>query len=186
MADSYVFTAAPTVVDPPPLAFSWLEAVAAAETWGANCGPGALAACLELPIDAVRTAIPGFEVKHYTSPLMMRAALATFGAVVRQDLRGQERETYMFPALGLVRIQWEGPWTAPGSNPRWAYRHTHWVASRFWGAGSNARMWIFDINGGWLPGPLWEASVVPLLLANVKRGTGWHATHRWSIERPAA
>lgn len=47
----------------------------AADQWGLNCGPAALCTMLSLPPDRVRTAIPDFEKKGYTSPTMMKQAL---------------------------------------------------------------------------------------------------------------
>lgn len=170
-------------LEPPPLAFTWHDANAAAEAWGANCGPAALAAAARVPIETVRGTIPGFETKHYTSPTMMRAGLEALGVRLLEDLRGQERDPAHFPTDGLVRLQWEGPWTAPGMNPRWAYGHTHWIASRLWRTVGDPRIWIFDVNGGWLPADWWVADVVPLITREIRRATGgWHATHRWALE----
>jgi hypothetical protein len=45
------------------------------DEWGANCGPGALAAIMDLTLDEVRPHLPGFEAKRYTNPTMMFAAL---------------------------------------------------------------------------------------------------------------
>jgi hypothetical protein len=88
-----------------------------------------------------------------------------------------------WPTLGLVRIQWEGPWTAPGVPIAARYRHTHWVASRYTDAGVR----IFDINcmcvGGWVPLTEWSGQVVPWLLKQVepKANGNWHKTHMLKI-----
>lgn len=71
------------VLDPPnPLLsypFSAEDFVRANNAWGANCGPAALAFALHTHIDAVRSAIPDFERRRYTSPTMMKHALTTLG-----------------------------------------------------------------------------------------------------------
>lgn len=165
-------------MNPPPLAFTYDDANRAATEWGANCGPGALAAALGLHLEIIRTAIPHFGERGYTSPTMMRAALETLGATVLHDLRERETDVSMFPTHGLVRLQWEGPWTAPGSNPLWTYGHTHWIASRLW----EDALWVFDINSGWVLGSRWVARIVPTLIAEHPRATGdWWATHRWTL-----
>ena len=165
----------------PMLAFSHADAERALQEWGANCGPGALAAVLSLPLAAVRHAIPDFERRRYTSPTMMRAALAALRVQIVRDERDRETDPERFPTHGLVRVQWEGPWTVPGSNPRWAYGRTHWVASHANGPGA---MWIFDINAGWTPSDYWAAIVVPSLTIGYARATGqWWATHRWTVGR---
>src|SRR5690349_12765528 len=111
--------------------FTEQEFQTAAMDWGCNCGPSALAFAARCSLDRARTAIEGFDEKRYTSPSMMRAALGKLGATFRvvrpvnkASLCGENR-------FDLVRVQWLGPWTAPGANPRWAYRYTHWVV--MWG-----------------------------------------------------
>ncbi len=159
-------------------AFSCADAERAADQWGANCGPGALAAIFNMTLDQVRPHLGDFDQKRYTNPTMMYAALRALG--VAFDLKHSKS----FPCFGLARIQWEGPWTAPGVPARVAYGKTHWVASRYCERRKGTA--IFDINamsaGGWISSQLWQASVVPWILEHcVPKATGrWHVTH--SIE----
>lgn len=117
-----------------------------------------------------------FDERRYTSPTMMRAALDHFG---RKTTDGPCDFYGMFDErVALVRVQWEGPWTALGANPKWAYRHTHWVAC--W-LDRNQRC-VFDCNGGIRPVRDWEHEIVPLL-TNYPRANGdWFPTHVWRLE----
>lgn len=101
---------------------SGVEADAAYEQWGCNCGPGAIAAIMGMRLDDVRPLMGDFEKKHYTNPTLMWEVLDRIGRPWRKV--GKD-----WPRFGLARIQWEGPWSEPGQNPRWGYRQTHWVAS---------------------------------------------------------
>lgn len=156
---------------------------AAVEEWGCNCGPSALAFALQIPLDEIRGLIPDFETKGYTSPTMMKAALKTRG-VAFDDVPAPSRLVYgprsMFhDRIALVRIQWTGPWTAPGSNPRWAYGRTHWICA--W-LGPNAAGLVFDCNGGAMPFDRWKREIVPALTASYKRADGgWYLTHVWRL-----
>ena len=146
------------------------------DEWGANCGPTALAFALQIPLSDVRGKIPHFEERRYTSPSMMKAALAnlnrTFEATgpVIQNLFREE------PAL--TRIQWTGPWTEPGANPKWAYRQTHWIVTFKRGDED----WVFDVNGGMMRFKRWREEIVPLLTELYPRADGnWFPTHIWRI-----
>lgn len=186
----------------PRLPFTYEEFEAAAAPpprgWNANCGPGALAfaafACRYLeplavkPLDQVRFAMIrcGFESKGYTSPTMMKNAIEALGmrfvsAVPRPDMR----DVMFSQSLALVRIQFTGPWTAPGSNPKWAYMHTHWVATWLVPplaiSGHSAKM-IFDVNCGIIDMLRWEAHILPVLTKGISRADGgWHPTHIWRL-----
>lgn len=142
--------------------------------WGCNCGPSALAFALQLPLDSVRAHIPDFDRRRYTSPTMMKQALASLGV-------GFEQVMHMFwsDAPTLTRIQFTGPWTQPGSNPRWAYRHTHWIVC--WKHLFDDM--LFDCNGGINTIEQWQRDVLPHLLP--KRSYGWCPTHCWKIARPS-
>ena len=152
------------------------------EEWGLNCGPGSLAAVLGLAIAEVRPHMGDFEEKHYTNPTLMWAALRSLGV----DFTVKRQRD--FPSYGLARIQWEGPWTAPGVPARVAYRHSHWVGA----AGLGDRAMIFDINamqvGGWIGAKVWSKRLVPWLLENCepKATGGWFVTHAVSIPAPLA
>lgn len=160
--------------------FTEQEAVDAYAEWGCNCGPAALAFACQLPLSAVRGAIPGFEAKRYTSPTMMEAALRNLGRPFEKcDIAG-----WLFaPRPALVRIQWEGPWTAPGANPRWAYRHTHWIVT--WSVTTPVlpiALMVFDINGGILRRNDWEDRIVPAIVKTIPRASGeWDVTHLWRL-----
>lgn len=151
--------------------FSADEAYRAADTWGFNCGPAALAAALALPIDQVRPHLGQFEQKRYMNPTMMEAAL---------DAMGVQWACVDGPRLwhGIVRVRWDGPWMQPGVPIQARYRHTHWIAADR----TTDRCWIFDINciscGGWVEKDEWQCQVVPWLLRNLHpKASGFHATH---------
>lgn len=139
-----------------------------------NCGPAALAAMLGMkPLD-VLPHIPHYRERHYTSPSMMAAALRGLGVRFVEKAtptRGLEGD------YALLRIQWEGPWTKPGANPKWAYRQTHWV-----GFAHFRDRRVFDVNQGWSDVGHWERETVPKLIALYPRASGgWHVTHRWEL-----
>lgn len=158
----------------------------AQDEWGANCGPGALAAVLNLSLDAVRPHLPGFDAKRYMNPTMMRAALDSL-AVSYQWHTGRRG---LFPSYGLARVQWDGPWTKPGVPPAAAYRHTHWVGSAMpdRAVSDPHDVKIFDINaisvGGWIDLPQWRTQLVPWLLQQCQpKANGlWWLTHVVEIQ----
>jgi len=161
------------------LRFSLADVEVAHDKWGANCGPAALAAVCGLTLDQVRSHLNGFTAKGYTNPTMMFRALDSLGVA------WQRRSDSRWPDHGLARIQWEGPWTAPGVPIRARYRHTHWVGS--WHSSRNG-VGIFDVNamnsGGRIALRDWERITVPWILQEcVPRASGtWHITH--AIEVP--
>lgn len=157
------------------------DAARAYDEWGANCGPGAIAAIMGMTLDDVRPHMGDFEQKHYTNPLLMWQVLRNIGAKWRLV-----KAARAFPDYGLARVQWEGPWTAPGVPARAAYRHTHWIAAQ-WSA-AREEFGIFDINcmnsGGWVSLDDWKSLVVPWILEHcAPRANGrWHLTHVVEIE----
>ena len=154
------------------------EALAASESWGANCGPAALAAVIGESLEFVRPHMGDFERKGYTNPTMMYRALQSLGVEWRRaDGRG-------WLPRGLVRIQWTGPWTRPGVPARVAYRHTHWVAC----ARRANRVGIFDVNccnngTGWVTLDDWEGIIAPYLIAQHPRAEGWEPREAIAIVR---
>jgi hypothetical protein len=164
----------------PDVRFTHAEAESAADTWGMNCGPAAVAAICSLTLDELRPHLGDFEVKRYTNPTLMWSILNSIGAKWRLV-----RPPRTWPAYGLARVQWEGPWTAPGVPPRVAYRHTHWVGAQQ----GRTDVGIFDVNamnsGGWIGLDDWVGLLVPWLLKEVapKASGRWHLTHVVEIER---
>lgn len=161
--------------------FDEKDMLTAAEEWGCNCGPSALAFTLQVKLDAVRYAIPKFDDRRYTSPTMMQDGLAFFRQCYRSIQPAKfdpgkpvDVENLFHEQPALVRIQWCGPWTAPGANPRSAYRHTHWIAA--WS--EDGVSLIFDCNGGITGISAWIETIVPLLTKMYPRSTGeWFPTH---------
>jgi hypothetical protein len=135
-----------------------------------------------LSLKEVRPFLGDFESKRYTNPTLMWQVLNSLG--VKWRLVNPPHD---WPSFGLVRVQWEGPWTAPGVPPRVAYRHTHWVAAD---AGNRSNIGVFDINcmesGGWVSANDWQLTIVPWLLqeSEPRASGGWHFTHVVEVERP--
>lgn len=157
--------------------FSDEDARRAHEEWGANCGPGALAVCLDMTLEELRPKLQSvaFEEKFYMTPSMMIEVIRACGARLRSTTSN------VFPRHGLCRVQFHGPWTLPGANPRWAYRFTHWIHVRQ-STTRTVGAWIFDINGGWMDLPAWEADILPKLTTQHKGATGMYSiTHSWEI-----
>jgi hypothetical protein len=154
--------------------FTFADGERAYEDWGANCGPGALALVAGLTLDELRPHLGDFESKRYTNPRLM------FDCLKRLGLRWSMRKPIDWPEFGLVRVQWEGPWTEPGVPIVARYRHTHWVA----GARRNGDIGVFDINcinngSGWVSLADWSATVAPYLIKHhAQKANGkWHLTH---------
>lgn len=172
------------------LCFTLADAERASDEWGCNCGPSALAAVTGRSLDEIRPLMGDFEKKRYTNPTLM------FDSLVRTGIKWWKLDGSI-PTLGLLRIQWEGPWTEPGVPVRARYRHTHWIGiqqSDAMGINFPGKIspgaGIFDINamnsGGWIAFRDWSGVLVPWLIKEcVPRGNGkWHITHRIQVERP--
>lgn len=153
----------------------------AAADWHCNCGPASIAAIAALTLDELRPMLGDFESKGYTNPTLMWEILGRLPLL-------WARAQLVWPRWGLVRIQWEGPWTKPGVPARAAYRHTHWVGSRR----RDGRTDIFDVNAmcvsGWVPLAEWTDQLVPWLLSECepKADGRWNMTHAVEIQRPTA
>lgn len=170
----------------PPCRFSIDDANRAYDEWGANCGPGAIAAIIGKALDEIRPHLGDFETKGYTNPTLMWSALQSLGVKFRIQNRSPS-----LPVHGLARIQWEGPWTNPGVPIRARYRHTHWIAAVRDTRPEDTPGWeeplVFDINamcvGGWIPFSQWNGSLVPWLLKQCEpKASGvWHITHSVEI-----
>lgn len=171
-----------------PLRFTAADAERAFDDWGANCGPGAIAAICGLSLDALRPQMGDFERKRYTNPTLMWATLRNLGVRFKVNTRAPS-----WPEYGLARVQWEGPWTAPGVPERARYRHTHWVGAQ-WSA-ARREYGIFDINAmcqtaagpycGWTSLEDWRGFIVPWILERCEPEADgrWHLTHSVEIER---
>lgn len=174
--------------------FTHEEALAAGDQWGLNCGPAAVAAICGLTLAELRPHLGDFESKGYTNPTLMAQILASVGAPViesgRLNWRFEMQRTgpKPWPRYGLVRVQWEGPWTGEGVPMAARYRHTHWVGAS---ATDPNDVGIWDVNclnngTGWVALKEWSEIVVPWLLRECHpRANGrWHLTHAVEIANP--
>ena len=146
--------------------------------------PGALAAICDLSLHEVRPHLKGFERKRYTNPTMMYAALNSLGVLWSRAV-----PLSAWPERGLVRIQWHGPWMAPGVPVRVRYPHTHWIGTTM----LRERRFLFDFNcmsngSGWVSLFEWSTSLVPWLLecCEPKADGAWSVTHGLNIPLPDA
>jgi hypothetical protein len=175
----------------PPPRFTFKDAEDAGEAWNFNCGPAAIAMVSGLKPEELRPHLGDFERKGYTNPTLMFECLNRLK--VRWTPRKAGRGTLAFPdgldawpSFGLVRVQWEGPWTAPGVPIRVRYLHTHWIGCSRVPGDEPA---IFDVNamavGGWIPLSMWREKLVPWLLEHCepKANGKWHLTHVLEVER---
>jgi hypothetical protein len=155
-------------------------------TWGCSCGPGALAAIAGLTLDEVRPHMGDFESKGYTDPDLMYSALSRLPLVWQKS-----HEVHGWPKYGLVRIQWEGPWTEPSAPPEERLRFSHWIGtSRKITDKTDREIGVFDTNAlangsGWCSFHDWRNHLAPVLAKKHDRRAsgGWHVTHTIEIER---
>lgn len=157
--------------------------------WGANCGPMSLAAVLGLPtVEAARELVQPF--RGFMSPTDMRTAVRAARDRGMCEMIGQGTiglgDPDPWPQLGLVRIQWLGPWCDPGVNPRAAYRCTHWIGVRTVVEppalpGAPVVM-VYDATPNrWIPLWAWERWCPSLW---PKRTTGWAPVNHLDVALP--
>lgn len=166
----------------PLLRFGPDEIRAAYELWGCNCGPAALAACLGLELDAIRSAIGRFDQLGYINREMMFEAVVKLGFRCREDLVADQDGVDRYPSHGLCLVQFGGPWIdGEKPNPKWASRHTHWIACKIVGV----QTWIFDINClGWSTYQRWAEGTMPFLSkADRYRDGTYFLRNSWEVRR---
>lgn len=156
------------------------DAEAAHESWGANCGPVALAAILKRPVAHVRPLLDGFEQRLYMNPTHLRQALLRAGAHVNVRFPVEDI-TY-----GLLFLQWTGPWCQPGVPITAAYRYTHTIGAA---VVQKHGMLFYDVNawydqetrGAWVPKDCWEREIKPLITNSIHRADGGYYA-RWKCQ----
>lgn len=174
--------------------FNLADLERANDDWGCNCGPGSLAAILDLTLDEVRPLFePGRPFSGYTNPTLMFSALRV-SRRRHHEIGPQPWAAAVgrpWPQLGICRVQWGGPWMAPNVPAAARYRATHWIGVCRVQHGVN----VWDVNlignelhsDGWCPLEWWSATLVPLLTSDIKRADGrWHITHSVEVERSAS
>jgi hypothetical protein len=156
------------------------DVYSAYDVWGANCGPGALAAILRRPVMTIRPLLEGWKGRPYMNPTHLQQALRAAQQPFRVVRRLGPGVTY-----GLWFVQWEGPWTAPKVPARAAYPYTHWVGVA---QTEDQGQLIYDVNagdeacwGGWVAKRFWDQRVVPAITQAIPRANGLYFC-RWACE----
>lgn len=160
------------------LRFTLADSHRASDEWNFNCGPAAVCAAFNLTPSEVRKHMGDFEAKRYTNPSLMFEVLKSLKANYRTVYRSDDPNGVTPKVgLGLMRVQWGGPWTNPGMPMRVRYRQTHWAVL------TDQSEFVFDINamqdGGWLPYMIWASRLIPWLIKEcVPKADGrWWPTH---------
>ncbi len=157
----------------------------AIKTWGANCGPAALAGALGLQLADVREAVSDDgQFRGYMSITNMRDAMRRLGVVVERDWQKPPNRmlTHTRGEPILCCIAWGGPWS---SVPKAAAKRRHFIVYRHGFVGTKGPGWVCDVNvdGGWILASEWKAKILPDLLPERGDGT-W--TIQWAAQvRPA-
>ena len=134
--------------------------------FGANCGPGALAASLSLETLNVMQFFPHFPERPFTSVVHMRAA---FARCRLQTLEGRD-----LPKYGVALLQFEGAWTDTATKPIWIARYRHWIAVR--------GQAVYDVNfRQWIDLAQWELGVIDAFRAVWPTVTGWRIERAFEI-----
>lgn len=132
---------------------------AAAERYGANCGPATLSALTARPICEVMRWFPKFPTQAWTTKGDMKKAAIEAGWEVKPI--GSQ-----VPDHGCLLIE-----LLPQTEPRYVHpcarlKRSHWVGCH--------QGLVYDVNWeGWLPVNLWERLVLPGLLLSAARVRGW-------------
>lgn len=159
----------------------------AAAEWGANCGPGALAAALGKPtVDHVHKAVEPW--KGYMGINDMRDSINRAGGeIIEQWSKPEKVALASTTGPVIVLINFGGPWS---SAPKAAARFRHFICYRHEPVEIDnvvpAVGWVWDVNnlddanGGtiWIPVAWWREHVLPRLIPPRGDGTttiGWMA-----------
>lgn len=174
----------PVCAAPPLAPYGVEDARRAWDSWGANCGPWAVAALLGVGMDAVRPLFPWFPERPYTKETDLRRVLDEAGLVWSEETQG-------WPAQGLVRMAWHGPWWDDvGVDPFARLRRSHWVAT----LDTEQGRFLFDGNaiaeGGWVTLDRWSQVWAPWIasLESADASGAWRLVDRFvcGVSRPFA
>lgn len=152
-----------------PIPFTREQSLVAHQTWGANCGPHAIATACNVPLERLEQTLHPFP--GWMGPSQMEKALLKVG---RKYIRSTNLYTKNIQP-GISRIQFHGPWLKPNRPPAEAYKHTHWVTCRK----GHVHDTIFeDALATWIPISEWRERME---LFAEKEYAGWHITHWYRI-----
>lgn len=166
------------------------DVVEAQDEWGANCGPTAIAAALELTMAEIRAAVsPNGTFQGYMGVRDLGQAITKAGGrIVRAWSKPSKSELRRTDGSAIVvLIRFLGPWD---DIPRAAAKHRHAFCYRHgyvgtlddYGQREHGPGWIYDCNNlvnlpetgrliaSWAPLHLWRADILPRLIP--KRGSG--------------
>lgn len=153
-----------------------------ASPW-ASCGPASLATLLGRPLADIRHAFPNQrDGKTWTNLRMMQQAIAILRHEEATETSGNCDAPVPWATRGLALISFRGSWDVMGPSHPASLQRTHWIAVKPHPTLTACPL-VFDINtidyappmslGWWDPLEVWEALIVPQLVASYgKRATG--------------
>lgn len=179
----------------------------AADAWGANCGPCALAAVFERPVMEMFDAVAKPPRKMAQQVLVQEEpsypGYMGIGDIRRAIVRAGGNVGYLespvidfIGPIGIVMVEWVGPWE--GTRGQATQRHCVATCTGDY-ADEHALLyvpenhrgvvlaelpttkrwrWVYDSNVGWAPFELWATKMTAFAMP--RRATGWRMS--WGCE----
>lgn len=161
----------------PSIIYNEAQSNEANRLWKASCGHHSIAAAVGIHIDDVRPHLT--HEKGWMNPTNISHTLDSLG--ISYDLtKGHTGRGADAFCVGINRIQFEGPWTAPGKPPAAAYRYTHYVAMMKQPDFPGKILDTIIASHIWLHFPGWLDAIAQY--SKEDGTTGYHVTHHWKIE----
>lgn len=155
-------------------------------SWGANCGPAAIAAACGLELAAVRGAVSkksGFP-GHMGIPDVERACRALGRPIVKSASSPGPMDAWPRESTHIGMVEIQGPW----SGDKWkSAKRRHLIAAR-WRPFALPGLWmVYDINAGeWVAAVAWSAWVMDPLAREFPGASGlWNFSWRGSLGEPS-
>lgn len=163
------------------LPYTMAEADHAHDAWNFMCGHFSIAAATGCALDQIHTCGVAIKTGGWMNPTMisetLRALPVSYNKVPVTITPEEEFKLLEhLKTAAILRIQWEGTWLNPGVPAGAAYQRTHYIAYKDGhimdpALGPNIHM----------PVKLWLEQGITQVLPQIKKATGYHFTHAWTI-----
>lgn len=157
------------------------EANHAHDTWNAMCGHFSIAVATGFTLEEIRTCGIPINPGGWMNPTMISATLRSLSVShhkvpVTQTPEEEFKLLEHLKLAAVLRIQWEGSWLNPGVPVGAAYQRTHYIAYK----DGTVMDPMFD-PGICIRWQDWLQIVRDELVPQIKKATGYHFTHVWTI-----